>query len=116
MVNLKAKPFFLSESEIQWVEDTIASMTLDEKLSQLFVLLKGIPGADENMIRGLMEGSRPGGMRWQGGDKQTVAKQNRLFQQFSRIPVLIAGNCDDGGNGVLPEGTFVATAAEAGAS
>ena len=117
MVNLKAKPFYLSDKEIQWVEDTIASMSLDEKLSQLFVLLKPIPGADEGMIRGLMESAKPGGMRWQGGDKETVARQNRLFQQYSRIPVFIAGNCDDGGNGVLPkEGTFVATAAEAGAS
>ena len=115
MVDLKAKPFYLSDAEIQWVEDTIASMALDEKLGQLFVLLKGIPGADENMIRGMMQGA-PGGMRWQGGDKQTVAKQNRLFQQYSRIPVLIAGNCDDGGSGVLSEGSFVATAAEAGAS
>ncbi len=117
MVDLKAKPFYLSDGEIRWVEDTIASMSLDEKLSQLFVLLKGIPGADEGMIRGLMESARPGGMRWQGGDKETVARQNALFQKYSKIPVFIAGNCDDGGNGVLPkEGTFVATAAEAGAS
>ena len=117
MVDLKAKPFFLSDEEIRWVEDTAASMTLDEKLSQLFVLLKAVPGADENRIRDLMENARPGGMRWQGGDRETVLRQNRMFQQYSRIPVLIAGNCDDGGNGVLPkEGTFVATAAEAGAS
>lgn len=117
MVDLKAKPFYLNEKEIQWVEDTIASMSLDEKLSQLFVLLKGVPGVDEGMIKSLMESARPGGMRWQGGDKESVARQNALFQKYSRIPVFVAGNCDDGGNGVLPkEGTFVATAAEAGAS
>ncbi len=117
MVDLKAKPFYLNDQEIRWVEDTIASMSLEEKLSQLFVLLKPVPGANEEQIKSLMESARPGGMRWQGGDKETVAKQNCLFQQYSRIPVFIAGNCDDGGNGVLPkEGTFVATAAEAGAS
>ena len=117
MVDLRAKPFYLNEEEIRWVEDTIASMSPDEKLSQLFVLLKGVPGADEGMIRALMESARPGGMRWQGGDKETVARQNALFRKYSRVPVLIAGNCDDGGCGVLPkEGTFVATAAEAGAS
>ena len=117
MVDLKAKPFYLNDQEIQWVEDTIASMSPDEKLSQLFVLLKPVPGANEEQIKSLMQSARPGGMRWQGGDKETVAKQNRFFQQYSRVPVLIAGNCDDGGIGVLPrEGTFVATAAEAGAS
>ena len=117
MVNLRTKPFYLNDDEIRWVEETLASMTEDEKLSQLFVLLKPVPGADEEQIRKLMESARPGGMRWQGGDKETVFRQNTLFQKYSRIPVFIAGNCDDGGNGVLPkEGTFVATAAEAGAS
>ena len=116
MVDLRAKPFFLSDEEIRWVEDTIASMSPEEKLSQLFVLLKPVPGADENQIRSLMESARPGGMRWQGGNLETAAKQNEYFQKFSRVPVFIAANCDDGGSGVLPEGTFVATAAEAGAS
>ncbi|MBQ6383692.1 MAG: glycoside hydrolase family 3 protein [Clostridia bacterium] len=117
MVDLKAKPFELTDREICWVEEILASMTLEEKLSQLFVLLKAVPGADEQQIQSLMETARPGGMRWQGGDKDTVWLQNRLFQQYSRVPVFIAGNCDDGGNGVLPkEGTFVATAAEAGAA
>ena len=81
MVNLKANPFFLNDEEIRWVEDTIASMTPEEKLSQLFVLLKPVPGADEGQIKNLMEGARPGGMRWQGGDKETVWLQNRLFQR-----------------------------------
>jgi len=117
MADLKAKPFYLTDSQIRWVEDTLASMTLDEKLSQLFVLLKAVPGVDEGQIKNLMETARPGGMRWQGGDKHSVWRQNRYFQQYSRVPVLIAGNCDDGGNGVLSaEGTFVATAAQAGAS
>ena len=117
MVNLKAKPFELTDGQIRWVEDTLASMSREEQLCQLFVLLKAVPGVDEKQIQSLMETARPGGMRWQGGDKETVWLQNRLFQQYSRVPVFIAGNCDDGGNGVLPrEGTFVATAAEAGAS
>lgn len=37
MVNLKAKPFFLTDDQIRWVEESIANMTLDEKLGQLFV-------------------------------------------------------------------------------
>ena len=77
MVDLRAKPFDLNEKELRWVEDTIASMSLDEKLSQLFVLLKPVPGVNEEQIKSLMESARPGGMRWQGGDKETVARQNR---------------------------------------
>ena len=35
MIDLKAKPFYLNDEQIQWVEDTIAGMTLEEKLGQL---------------------------------------------------------------------------------
>ena len=100
MIDLKGNPFFLSDEDIRWVEETKAGMTLEEKLSQLFVLLKAVPGVNEEQIRSLMETARPGGMRWQGGDKEAVWQQNRYFQQYSRIPVFIAGNCDDGGEEV----------------
>ena len=40
MVNLKEKPFCLGEEAIQWVEDTIAGMTLEEKVGQLFVQMR----------------------------------------------------------------------------
>lgn len=32
MVDLKQKPFYLSDEDIRWVEETIASMTDEEKL------------------------------------------------------------------------------------
>ena len=115
MVDLRAKPFYLNENQFQWVEDTIAGMTLDEKLGQLFVLLKATPGVNEDDIKTSLSVSHQGGLRWQGGDKETVYLQNTTFQRHSKIPLLIAANCDDGGNGCLPEGTFVATAAECGA-
>ena len=37
MVDLKAKPFYLNDEQIKWVNDTISKMTLDEKIGQLFV-------------------------------------------------------------------------------
>lgn len=115
MVDLRAKPFYLNDAQIAWVEETCAAMTPDEKIGQLFVLLKAVPGVDEGMIRGMLSQSHQGGLRWQGGDMPTVYKQNTTFQRLSKIPLLIAANCDDGGNGCLPNGTFVATAAECGA-
>ena len=36
MVDMKAKPFYLSDEDCKWVEDTIANMTVDEKIGQLF--------------------------------------------------------------------------------
>lgn len=116
MVDLRAKPFYLNEEQIRWVEDTLADMTLEEKFGQLFVILKAAPGVDEATICAAVQRSHQGGLRWQGGDKNAVYEQNRLFQKHSKIPLFIAANCDDGGNGALPEGTFVATAAQAAAT
>lgn len=31
MINLRAKPFFLNEEQLSWVESTLAQMTEDEK-------------------------------------------------------------------------------------
>lgn len=115
MVNLRKKPFYLNDAQVAWVEETLAGMCLEEKIGQVFVLLKGAPGVDEGMIRGMLDVSHMGGLRWQGGDAPTVYRQNTTFQRLSKLPLLIAANCDDGGNGCLPEGTFVATAAECGA-
>ena len=36
MVDMKAKPFYLSEEDCKWVEETIAGMTTEEKIGQLF--------------------------------------------------------------------------------
>lgn len=116
MVNLKEKPFYLNDDQIRWVEDSIAGMTLDEKLGQLFVVLQAQPGFGENRIEALLAQSHMGGLRWQnGGGKADIYKQLATFQKHSKLPLLIAANCDDGGNGAAPEGTFVATAAECGA-
>lgn len=116
MVDLKAKPFYLSDEQIQWVEDAIAGMTLEEKLGQLFVILQAQPGFGEEQVENLLDKSHMGGLRWQnGGNKQQIYDQLTTFQKHSKLPLLIAANCDDGGNGVAPEGTFVATAAECGA-
>lgn len=39
MVDLKAKPFYLDERAVQWVETTLNNMSLDEKLGQVFIQL-----------------------------------------------------------------------------
>ena len=36
MVDLRAKPYYLNDEDIAWVENTIASMTPEEKIGQLF--------------------------------------------------------------------------------
>lgn len=53
MVDLKAKPYYLSDEDIKWVEDTIVGMTDEEKVGQLFFQLTA--GMDEEYLKNLME-------------------------------------------------------------
>ena len=39
MVDLKAKPYCLPDEDVRWVEETIAGMTPEEKVGQLFFQL-----------------------------------------------------------------------------
>lgn len=114
MVNLKEKPYFLNDDQITWVNETIASMTDEEKAGQFFICLNLFQ--DEAHVRTMCEKYHVGGVRWQMGTVESVYEQNRMFQEFSKIPVLIAANCEAGGNGAVGEGTLVAPEAACGAA
>lgn len=115
MVDLKAKPFYLSDEQIKWVKHTIANMTLEEKIGQLFTLMTYMPGVHEDGIRGEIAAYHQGGLRWQRKSSAEAYEQNRLYQKHSKIPLLIAANCDTGGAECVPDGTYVATAVQAAA-
>ena len=53
MVDLKAKPYCLPDEDVRWVEETIAGMTPEEKVGQLFFQLTA--SQDENYLRELMD-------------------------------------------------------------
>ncbi len=114
MVNLKARPFYLSDEKIRWVEETLAGLSLDEKIGQLFINLT--LRRDDATMHTLIHDYKIGGVRWQGGTLEEIYEQNRRFQTESRIPTLIAANCEAGGNGAVVEGTMVATGAACAAS
>ena len=42
MVNLKAKPYYLSDEDIAWVENTIAGMSAEERKPDVRAFVDGI--------------------------------------------------------------------------
>lgn len=114
MVNLKAKPYNLSDADIKWVEETIANMTAEEKVGQLFWQLTG--GITEDYLKELVEKYHLGGCRYNGMPGQMVLNQNRILQKYSKVPVFIACNPEQGGNGVCTDGTFVSSQVKIGAT
>ena len=114
MVDLRAKPYYLSDADIAWVESTIAAMTPEEKVGQLFWQLAA--SQDEAYLQELMEKYHLGGCRYNGMLGQKVLDQNRLFQKYAKIPVFIACNPEKGGDGVCNDGTAVAPQVKIGAT
>ncbi len=114
MVDLRAKPYNLCDADIAWVQNTIASMTDEEKVGQLFFQLTA--SQEEDYLRELMEKYHLGGCRYNGMPGQKVLDQNRILQKYAKIPVIIACNPETGGNGVCPDGTFVASQIKIGAT
>ncbi len=114
MVDLRAKPYYLNDEDIAWVENTIRSMTDEEKVGQLFWQLTA--GNSEEYLKELMEKYHLGGCRYNGMPGQMVLNQNRILQKYAKVPVFIACNPEQGGNGVCPDGTFVANQIKIGAT
>lgn len=109
MVDLKAKPFYLKDEDIQWVEDTIASMSEEEKVGQLFVNM--VQSREPADIKATVEKYHVGALRYMNVPAAELYEQNRLFQEESKIPLLIASNCEAGGNGGVGGGTPIANGA-----
>ncbi len=114
MVDLRAKPYYLSEADIAWVEDTIASMTKEEKVGQLFFHLTA--GSNEDYLRMVVEKYHVGGIRYNGMPGAKVLEHNRILQKYAKIPVLIACNPESGGSDACPDGTYVGSSIKVGAT
>lgn len=114
MVNLKAKPYYLTDEDIKWVKDTISNMTDEEKVGQLFFQLTA--GIDENYLKELMEKYHLGGCRYNNMPGIAVQNQNRILQKYAKIPLFIACNTENGGNGACADGTYIGSQIKIGAT
>lgn len=112
MVDLRKKPYYLNEEQVKWVEETISSMSLEEKIGQLFVNM--VANAKERKpenIKAVIDTYHPGAIRYHNAPKEELWEMSKNLQDVSRIPLLIASNCEMGGNGGVNEGTPLANGA-----
>lgn len=114
MIDLTAKPYSLDDEGIQWVEQTIAAMTVEEKIGQLFVNM-GASRTYEYLTDALAK-YKFGAVRYNPGPAAEVHEQNRILQENSKIPLLIASNAEAGGNGACTDGTYVGYPIKLGAT
>ncbi|MGS0685416.1 glycoside hydrolase family 3 protein [Nakamurella sp. GG22] len=112
MVDLSAAPFHLDQDAVDWVHSTIESMTVEEKIGQLFINHNN--EFTPEYLDGILDTYHVGGMRYRSGDAAEIREHARYAQSKSKIPLLIASNPEMGGFGSSNDGTFVSTHLQAG--
>lgn len=112
IVNLSAKPYSLDAAGIDWVRSTIDTLTLEEKVGQLFINLN--VSFAENYLDHVLDTYHVGGMRYRDADSASVQQHIRYAQSRSKVPLLIASNPEMGGYGSATDGTLVCTHLQAG--
>lgn len=102
-MNLKGNPFYLREEDIQWVEYTLESMTLEEKIGQLFCPI-GYSTERQYLDHELLRW-HIGGLFFRNGLSEEMRDTFAYAQAQSRIPLLIPSNLEAGGDGAAVDGT-----------
>ena len=112
LVDLHAAPFNLDDDAIAWVEATLGSMSLEEKIGQLFINHNN--DYSPEYLDGVLDNYHVGGIRYRPGPSTAVQDHIRYAQSKSKIPLLVASNPEMGGAGSCDDGTFVSTHLQAG--
>ncbi|NQP39728.1 beta-hexosaminidase [Streptococcus suis] len=105
LVDLRKKPYSLDGEAISWIEETIAQMTLDEKIGHLFVNMGS--QRTEEYLTGVLNDYKIAAVRYNPGPAADIWEQNYILQTKSKIPLLIAANTESGGNGAVTDGTKI---------
>lgn len=114
MIAYKEKPFYLNDEDIEWVEKTLASMALEEKIAQMFCVTDMI--TDPEALKAFVRKYPVGSFMYRSGDAAEVQNAQRAMQEASKIPLLLACNLESGGNGIAATGTFFGRQLEAAAA
>lgn len=105
MTNLKAKPFYLQDEDIEWVNHTLANMSPDEKVTQLFCQIAYTN--DEGYLKYLAKDTAVGAVMCRPMSAAEAVETVCILQENAKVPLLIAANLEAGGSGIVHEGTRV---------
>ena len=103
MIDVKAKPFFLTEAKAAWVAETLAGMTDREKLGQLFCVMGG--DYEPEQLRTMVREGRVGGVLYRPAPAEEIRANYALLDEAARIPLLKAANLEEGGSGITKIGS-----------
>jgi beta-glucosidase-like glycosyl hydrolase/CubicO group peptidase (beta-lactamase class C family) len=102
-----AAPFDISDNGKKWVDSIYSSMSLDEKIGQLFMVAaySNKDDAHFNSIEKLIKDNKIGGLIFFQGGPVHQAKLTNCFQAKSKVPLFI-GNDAEWGLGMRLDSTY----------
>lgn len=103
MMDITKAPFLLCSEDVKWVEETLASMTIDEKIGQLFCPIGY--STDKGYLEHELLRKHIGGLFFRSGEAAEMQSVYQYAQNFSKIPLLIPSNLEAGGDGAATDGT-----------
>jgi len=103
-MNLQEKPFYLTDDQVRWVEETLSSMTAKQKVGQLFCVMGQDFGADE--LKTLVKDYNIGGILFRPAPAKEIRAWYEPLDGAARVPLLKAANLEEGGTGGLSDGTY----------
>ena len=104
MVDVQAKPFHLSDAQAQWVARTLAGMSTEEKVGQLFLVMGGDYAPD--VLADMVRRGRVGGVLFRPEPAEVIRARYAPLDRAARIPLLKAANLEEGGAGAITDGTL----------
>lgn len=107
MVDLRIAPFCLSDEQIKWVEHTKKSLSLEEKIGQLFCFCSRYNAGGKAELDEFFSVAQPGAIMLRPMELEKAVEYQNLLQEKCKIPLLVAANLESGGNGIVAEGTHI---------
>ncbi|HFI0700932.1 TPA: glycoside hydrolase family 3 protein [Streptococcus suis] len=102
MIDLSKQPYNLKPEQVAFVKQTVANLSIEEKIGQLFFVI----GQDNN-LQEFIDKYKPGGMMYRPGHAEDIKRQISEIQNISKVPLFFAANLESGGNGIITEGTWI---------
>jgi len=106
-MDLKTIPFNLANEDIDWVKETFESLTLEEKVGQIFVFNVPIISLKKK-LKDILR-FKPGGVFLFTSLAGLQRKKAKFLQKNTDLPLLIAGDLESGGFTGAVNSTFFNT-------
>jgi beta-N-acetylhexosaminidase len=102
-MDISKKPFYLTESESHQVQVWLSSLSLEQKVGQLFCILGDL--YTEDKLLDLIKTKGIGGVLLRPDTKEHIIAKYKKIDALATIPLFKAANLEDGASGALSDGT-----------